>query len=122
MHYENLPLYKKTRELTLFIEQAVRHFSRYHRYQLGADLRQLARELVVLVMQANFSKDKQHEVKKLRDKSEEMKLLIVVGKEIEAFASFSQFQKAAMLATEISRQSQGWLNSCQGKRPESSAL
>ena len=85
MHYENLPLYKKTRELTLFIEQAVRHFSRYHRYQLGADLRQHARELVVLVMRASFSNNKRDEVARLRDKSEEMKLLILVGKKIEAY-------------------------------------
>ena len=107
-------------ELTVFIEQAVRDFSRYHRYQLGADLRSSARELTSLVMQANFACDKIGVITQLRNKSEEMKLLIVLAKEVKAFVSFSQFQQAALLAAEISRQSQGWLNSRQRQRPESS--
>ena len=107
-------------ELTLFIEQTVRHFSRYHRNQLGADLRRLSRELTLLIMQANFASEKVVVITKLRDKSEEMKLLIVLAKEVKAFVSFSQFQQAAQLAQQISRQSQGWLNSRQRQRPESS--
>ena len=120
MHYENLPLYKKTLELCVFLEQAVQRFNRYHRYQLGADLRRQARELTSLVMQANFANDKVRVISTLRNKSEEMKLLITLAKEIQAFVSFAQFQQAVELAVEISRQSQGWLNSWQRKRPESS--
>ncbi len=121
MHYENLPIYKKAFELSVLMETVVRHFSRYHRYQIGADLRKQSRELLALVIKANFSRDKIAAITHLRDKSEEMKLIILVAKEVKAFNGFKQFQHAAQLATEISKQSQGWLNSKHKQRPESSS-
>jgi hypothetical protein len=120
MHYENLPIYKKALELTVFMETIVKHFSRFHRYEIGADMRKMSRNLAALVIKANFSVDKVGAITELRDKSEEMKLTIVIGKEVKAFQNFRHFQRAAVLATDISRQSQGWLNSKLNKRPESS--
>lgn len=118
-HYEHLPIYKKTVELTIFIENCVKGFSRYHKYSLGADLRNSARELATLVIRANSRRDKISFLTELRDKSEGMKLLIVLCKETRAFKSFSHFQTAAALAVEISRQSEGWLKSQTAQRPES---
>ena len=40
---EHLPLYKTAYDLCLYLEQVVRNFSRYHKYALGADLREGAR-------------------------------------------------------------------------------
>jgi 23S rRNA-intervening sequence protein len=117
--YEHLPIYKRAMELTVHIENTVKSFSRYHKYTLGADLRNAARELAVLVMRANSRRDKIMLLTELRDKSEEMKALLIIGKETKAFASFKQFQAAAELAVEISRQSEGWLRSQSGKRTES---
>ena len=36
---EHLPIYKGTYDLCLYLEQVVHNFSRYHKYTLGADLR-----------------------------------------------------------------------------------
>lgn len=36
---EHLPIYKSAYDLCLYFEQVVRNFSRYHKYSLGADLR-----------------------------------------------------------------------------------
>ena len=121
MYYENLPIYKSSVQLCVYIEQSVQKFSRYHRYQLGADLRRQSRALVSLVIQANFAGDKIAAITELRNNSEEMKLLVVLAKEVKAFNSFNQFQQAAQLSAEISRQSQGWLNSQRHNRPESSS-
>lgn len=118
-HYEHLPIYKKSLELAIFMENCVKGFSRYHKYTLGADMRNSARELVTLVITANSRKDKAPVLTELRDKSEGMKLLIVLGKETRAFKSFCQFQTAASLAVEVSRQSEGWLKSQTAQRPES---
>lgn len=118
-HYENLPIYKKALELAVYIEQVVRGFSRYHKYTIGSDLRNLSRSLAALIIKANSMADKLPALTELRDKSEEMKLLIIIGKEIKAFNSFKQFQHAATLTVEISRQSEGWLKSQRGKVPES---
>ena len=121
MHYENLPIYKRSMELAILMEAVVANFSRLHRYDLGADLRKQARGLAALVIKANFANHQQKAVviAQLRDKSEEMKLCIIIAKEVKAFKSFKQFQQVALLAADISKQSQGWLNSKRGKRPES---
>ena len=36
---EHLPIYKAAYDLCLYLEQVVHGFSRYHKYSLGADLR-----------------------------------------------------------------------------------
>jgi hypothetical protein len=45
--YEHLPIYKTAMDLTIYLEQVVRNFSRYHKYTLGSDLRQQSREFGV---------------------------------------------------------------------------
>jgi hypothetical protein len=51
--YEHLPIYKTAMDLTVYLEQVVRHFSRYHKYTLGSDLRQQSRALVIVIIRAN---------------------------------------------------------------------
>lgn len=118
-YYENLPIYKKAFDLTVFLENSVRGFSRYHKYSIGADLRLLSRNITSMVIKANSKKDKAELLTELRDRCEEMKLMIIVGKEIRAFKNFNQFQTAANFAVEICRQSEGWLGSQRKNRPES---
>ena len=36
--YEHLPIYKKAMDLSIYLEEAVRNFSRYHKYAIGAEL------------------------------------------------------------------------------------
>ncbi len=47
---EHLPIYKRAYDLCLYLEQVVRGFSRYHKYALGADLRESARRALKLVV------------------------------------------------------------------------
>ena len=51
--YEHLPIYKTAMDLTVYLEQVVRNFRRYHKYTLGTDLRQQSRELVTVIIRAN---------------------------------------------------------------------
>ena len=46
---EHLPIYKGAYDLCLWLEQVVRGFSRYHKYSLGADLRDGAFRLPFLL-------------------------------------------------------------------------
>jgi hypothetical protein len=34
---EHLPIYKRTYDLCLYLEQVVQHFSRYHKYKMAFD-------------------------------------------------------------------------------------
>jgi hypothetical protein len=56
--YEHLPIYKTAMDLTVYVEQVVRNFSRYHKYTLGSDLRQQSRELVTVIIRANSRREK----------------------------------------------------------------
>ena len=58
-YYENLPIYKKAMELAIYIEKVVRDFTRYHKYTIGTDMRNLSRDIVSLVIKANSRKDKE---------------------------------------------------------------
>ncbi len=46
---EHLPIYKAAYDLCLYLEQVVHGFSRYHKYSLGADLRDGARRTLKLL-------------------------------------------------------------------------
>ena len=54
---ERLPIYKSAYDPCLYFEQVVRNFSRYHKYSIGADLRNCAREVLKLVVRANSRRD-----------------------------------------------------------------
>src|SRR5262250_2545019 len=69
---EHLPIYKATYDLCLYLEQIVQHFSRYHKYALGADLREGARRALKLVVRANARRDKTPVLLQLREELEEL--------------------------------------------------
>jgi len=98
-------------ELTIFLEIAVRQFSRYHKYSIGTELRAISRKMINLIIKANSQHQKRNCLENLRDEAEQMKTEILIAKEIQAFKNFKQFEKAAELAVDICRQSEGWLKS-----------
>jgi hypothetical protein len=102
-------------DLAVYVENMVRGFSRYHKYSIGADLRNLSRAVVTLIISANSREDKLSVLTTLRDTIEELKVVIRICKEIRAFKSFSSFQYAAEAAVNLSRQSEGWIKSVRSK-------
>jgi hypothetical protein len=56
--YEHLPIYKAAFDLLLYFEKIVSNFSRYHKFTHGSCLRNLAREVIMLIVRANNSTDK----------------------------------------------------------------
>ncbi len=108
---EHLPIYKRTYDLCLYLEQVVQNFSRYHKYALGADLRDGARRALKLVVRANARRDKVPVLLQLREELEELKVLLRLGQDVKAFANFTSFQHAMTLVVEIAKQNEGWLKS-----------
>ena len=45
-------------DLTIYFEKIVRSFSRYHKYTLGSELRDKSREIVGLIIRANWAAEK----------------------------------------------------------------
>ena len=122
--YEHLPIYKAAFDLTLYFEKIVRHFSRYHKYTLGTELRDRMRTIVRLIVRANNSPEKRPILLELREELAQIKLPIRLCKEVKAFNNFNSFQVAMNRVIEISKQNEGWLKSLsqqagQGQNPGS---
>jgi len=116
MYTENLSIYKSALDLAVYVEIIVKSMDRYYKYSIGNDMRNFSKELLFLINRANLSK-KEKRVEylyQLRDKCEDMKILIHISKELKAFKSFSQFEHSVKLSLNVCRQAQGWLNaSCE---------
>ncbi len=109
--YENLPVYKKALDLTVYIETIVMGFSRYHKYTVGADLRNTSRKILVLIAKANVKETRRETLRDALDKIEEFKILIRLCKEIKAFRTFKNYEFTARLAIDVAKQCEGWLRS-----------
>jgi len=88
--YEHLPIYKTAFDLLVYFETIVRNSSRYNKYTHGTVLRDLAREVLMLIVTANNTTNKRPALEQVRMKLEELKVTIRVCKEVQAFALHSR--------------------------------
>jgi hypothetical protein len=84
---EHLPIYKASYDLCPYLEQVVRGFARYHKYSLGADLRDGARRVLKLVVRANARRDKAPVLREVREELEQLKVVLRLGLDVKAFPS-----------------------------------
>ena len=110
---ENLPIFKASLDLTVYIDSIVKNQERYYKYSIGSDLRESAKEMLFLIGRANRAmKLKRVELLKiLVEECEKIKVLLVLAKELKALKSFKQFEYASKLAINVCKQAQGWLKS-----------
>lgn len=122
--YEHLPIYKKAMDVAVHFEKVAAGFSRYHKYTLGTDLRNTSREILGKIVQANSTRVKLPRLLELRNRLEELLILIRLCKEVKAFKSFKAYQFAVEEVASIGRQNEGWIRSVRkGKGgPESPAV
>ena len=73
--YEHLPIYRAAFDLAVHMEKIVRHFSRYHKYSLGTELRERSRRILERVMEANSRRDRAALLLQLREELESFKML-----------------------------------------------
>ena len=109
--YEHLPIYKAAMDMGVYLEGMVHNFSRYHKYTTGQELRNLAREIIKLIIRANSVRNKSDILSELVIQCEMLKTMLFFAKETKAIQSFKAFQHASGLAVLLCRQSEGWLKS-----------
>lgn len=110
-YYEALPIYKAATDLVVVLDRVVRGFSRYHKYTLGSRLRDAAIEVTLMIARANRREDRAALLPELCGLVEELKLLVNLGKEVQAFASFSPFAQVMEQVVGVARQAEGWRKS-----------
>jgi hypothetical protein len=109
--YRQLPLWHDATRFLTETELAVRSFPRYHKYTLGSDLRRQAMNICRLVAraaQAGALAEREPLIAQLVWQVEDVKMSVQLAKEVEAFASFAQFQRLAEQAVALGKQSGGW--------------
>jgi hypothetical protein len=118
---QNTPLWRDANRLLVCIEEAVRRFPRYHKYTLGTDLRRQAMGICRLIIRAVGAPKAQRraQVQRLVHAVDDLKVLIQLGKEVQAFRGFGEFQVIVELAVAVGRQAGGWLKhlSAEAARP-----
>jgi hypothetical protein len=115
----NYPIWRDANRLLLEVEQAVKHFPRYHKYTLGTELRQQAMLICQLVARAWREKTQNLAIlKRLVATVDDLKIQLQLGKELQVFQNFSVFERLAVLTVTVGKQSGGWLRHSQSKQPE----
>lgn len=119
--YEHLPIYKKAYDFTLYVENVVHNFSRYHKYSIGAELREFSRDVLRLIRRANDATEKVPILLQNRERLEDLKITIRLCKDLKAFANFNSYQYSINEVVDLCRQNEGWLKRSLQKsgRPES---
>ena len=111
--HENLPIFKATLDLIVYIDTIVKNQERYYKYSIGMELRESSKEMLFLTGRANRArKDKRIEIlQELIEVCEKIKILIILAKELKALKSFKQFEHLSKLAVVVCKQAQAWLGS-----------
>lgn len=109
MPFELPPIVRLAERFLLEVELVVRGFPRYHKYTLGSELREQARNAVRYAHRAWRDQLRRADwAGKLAFAIDDLKLSLQLGKQVQAFKSFRQFEAIARLATELGRQCGGW--------------
>ena len=110
------PIAKLSHRILADVENAVRRFPRFHKYQIGADLRAYAMQTARCIHKAWRDPDQRlARVLELCSAVDDLKISMQLGKAVKAFGSFAEFEALAKLVHELGSQSGGWLKSLQSK-------
>jgi len=93
MYYEHLPIFHAAMNLAVHMETVVKSFEKYHKYTIGANLRQRAQNLLFLISQANMAHNKTPKLFALREMCEMLKITIHLAQELKVFRNFKQFDR-----------------------------
>jgi hypothetical protein len=107
-----LPIYKKSLELAIYIEKIVKSWERYTKYTFGVDFRNKSKDILFLINRAYNSPENERLVliKQLLHAIEDMKMLIQMAQELKAFKTYKQFEITSILTIQIIKQAQSWYN------------
>jgi hypothetical protein len=100
--YDHLPIYRTAFDLAVHIEKIVRHFSRYHKYTVGTELRECSRNALKLIITANSQRGaaRKATLLRLRQDLEWFTVLTRLCHESNAFTTTKAYLYVSASATE----------------------
>ena len=118
-HYENLPVYRATYQLTLaFQRQCMPHLSRDVRYTIGQGLVKMLMNLLVLTYEINLTREKHPLLLRARKMTVEVKVTLRMLCDMHQIAQ-GMYRQLSTQAESISKQFTAWDNSLFGRQDSS---
>ena len=114
--YSSLPIYKQCYDLLLKVFLAINNFPREYRYTLGERIQNVLIDIIVSIYSANSSKNRVHCLQKMLTDIQMLYLFIRISHDLKIIST-DNYTNFIKMIDDISRQSQGWLNSTE-KMPE----
>ncbi|MCX7086849.1 MAG: four helix bundle protein [Methylococcales bacterium] len=119
MKRNDIPIWRDANRLLLLVEQAVRHFPRYHKYTLGSELRRQAMKICQWIHRAWQNRAQALAIlPRLVLAVDDLKIQLQLAKELQVFRNFAEFEQLAELTVQVGKQSGGWLRRLQVAQPE----
>jgi hypothetical protein len=107
--YDHLPIYRTAFDLAVHIEKIVRHFSRYHKYSIGTELRENSRRVLERIIEANNNQSRESILLQLREDLEKLKVLVRLCHESGGFSSTRSYLYVSEQVVNLAKQNEGWL-------------
>ncbi|MEO5346681.1 MAG: four helix bundle protein [Magnetococcus sp. YQC-9] len=113
--YEHLPIFRAAFDLAVHMEKIVRHFSRYHKFTIGTELRNHSQKVLSQVIVANNTVQREPVLLALRQELEQFKVLSRLCHESGGFASVKSYLFVAERIVDLAKQNEGWLKQTTGQ-------
>ena len=110
-----VPAVAKTYDLVLWLLPHVAKFSRAHRFTVGERVEATALEILELLVEASYTRQKQELLRTANRRMERLRYLVRLAKDLKLL-SLKQYEFAARAMEKIGAQIGGWEKQ-QGQRP-----
>jgi len=107
--YLHLPVFQKGYDLNLEIYRTTHNFPREYRYSLGQKIKEIASELLDLIVVTNSEENKGSYFPKIKIRIERLRIQLRVAYDLEIIKA-KRLEFLNRLLEEISRQVSGWEN------------
>lgn len=107
MNYENLPVYKETLDLLVFIYKITANVDRRYRYTMVEELKKSLQEMLIQIYAANISRSKQTAIAKAKEELVRVRVFIRLMKELKQL-SLKQLAFVIEKIASISKQLTAW--------------
>lgn len=107
MNYENLPVYKVTFDLLLFVYRNTTRMQREYRYTLAEETKRALQEVLVAIYRANLTAEKLPHIEEARRELVRVRTLFRLMRELKQLSKGQQALVVEGIA-EISKQLAAW--------------
>jgi len=103
--------------MLLRIMQLIKHFPREYKYTLGEKIQKEAIDLILSIYKANHKERRESAIQEMLEHIQLLGLFLRISHDLKLI-SMEHYAQVVEMIDDVSRQSQGWLNSINGKTPE----